>query len=188
LRSGAPAYQPELFDHFTEVSVVHDDLITRFSLAVESVLKRPGQTPGTVTVPDMALRIIAHIQNTGDVDAHNTEWIGRRGSGRWIEGISITPAGTLPPDAIAYSVVQADGSVSPWTAGGDYAGTRGVGQPIVGLSIQLSAEATRDYDCTCEATFTDGSVCGPVPARTICRGLGHAPLEAFRVVLKRRGP
>jgi hypothetical protein len=59
--------------------------------------------------------------------------------------------------------------------------------PLLGLTIRLKGAAARNWDCQYSATFTDGSEVGPVSAGETCEAESLAALEAFQVVLRRRG-
>ena len=86
-----------------------DDPVTRILSAVErlrvEVLARldrlesaSGGNSDLLPARAVALlpaRIIAHVQNVGDLEGNLGDWLGERRSGRWIEGFRITPRRTL---------------------------------------------------------------------------------------------
>ena len=136
------------------------------------------------TLPD----VIAHVQMRGDIGAGIGEWIGERGSKRWIEGFAIAPqAGPVAPQDMEYQAVLGRGWLSPWVEGGQLCGSRGMALPILGLRLRLRGEAAEKFDCEYSATFTDGSAVGPVPAGESCEAESLAPIEAFQVVIRERG-
>jgi hypothetical protein len=131
--------------------------------------------------------VIAHVQIRGDIGSGLGEWIGDRGSKRWIEGFAIAPQkGPIAPQDIEYQAVLGRGWLSPWVEGGQLCGSRGMALPILGVRLRLRGEAADKFDCEYSATFTDGSEVGPVPAGESCEAESLAPIEAFMVVLRSR--
>ena len=124
---------------------------------------------------------IAHIQKVADVIAQLPGWIGKPGSGLWMEGFSILPRQGLEPGDIRYCAVREPSDLLPWTSGGAFCGTRSLSLPLTGFVIALSEHASARYRCSYSATFTDGSSTGPVAAGNLCRSSTSAPLEAFRL-------
>lgn len=140
----------------------------------------PGQQRA---LPDM----VAHVQIRGDIGSSLGEWIGERGSKRWIEGFAVAPQkGPITPEEIEYQAVLGRGWLSPWVEGGQLCGSRGMALPILGLRLRLRGEAAEKFDCEYSATFTDGSAVGPVPAGESCEAESLAPIEAFQIVVRPR--
>ncbi len=135
-------------------------------------------------IPDTA-EVAAHVQRRGDVITSLGEWMGDRGSQRWIEGYSIAPQpeknSGLGREDIEYQAVLGRGWLSPWADGGQYCGSRGMALPILGLRVRLKGEAARTHAVRVSATFTDGSAMGPVDGSRACEAESLAPLEAFLV-------
>ena len=146
--------------------------------------------PGAPVVPAVPAQaepeIVAHIQRTGDVGGAIGEWIGQRGSRSWIEGFSVKPREGLAPEDIEYQGVLGRGWLSPWVEGGKFCGSRGMALPLLGIKLRLKGAAARQWECSYEATFTDGSKSGPVGADETCEAESLASLEAFRIALRRR--
>lgn len=145
-----------------------------------------GAAPGPAqqrALPD----VIAHVQIRGDIGSGLGEWIGDRGSKRWIEGFAVAPqTGPVTPQDIEYQAVLGRGWLSPWVEGGQLCGSRGMALPILGLRLRLRGEAAEKFDCEYSATFTDGSEVGPVPAGESCEAESLAPIEAFKIDLRPR--
>jgi hypothetical protein len=142
----------------------------------------PGQGQQRL-LPD----VVAHVQIRGDIGSGLGEWIGDRGSKRWIEGFAIAPQnGPIAPKDIEYQAVLGRGWLSPWVEGGQLCGSRGMALPILGLRLRLRGEAAEKFDCEYSATFTDGSAVGPVPGGESCEAESLAPIEAFQIVLRPR--
>lgn len=131
--------------------------------------------------------VVAHIQRSGDLPARIGEWAGTRGSGLWIEGFSLAPRDGVKPSDIEYQAVLGRGWLSPWIEGGKFCGSRGMALPLLGLKLRLKGAAAKTYECSYSASFVDGSAVGPVPAGETCEAESLAALEAFQVVLHRRG-
>jgi hypothetical protein len=131
--------------------------------------------------------VITHIQRAGDVPGRVGEWAGTRGSGLWIEGFSLAPRDAIKPSDIEYQAVLGRGWLSPWIEGGKFCGSRGMALPLLGLKLRLKGAAAKAYDCSYSASFVDGSAVGPVRAGETCEAESLAALEAFQVVLRRRG-
>ncbi len=129
---------------------------------------------------------VAHVQMRGDVGAALGEWIGERGSKRWIEGFAVTPQGRIAPEDIEYQGVLGRGWLSPWVEGGQLCGSRGMALPLLGLRVRLRGKAAEAFACTYSASFVDGSAVGPVEAGEPCEAASLAPMEAFQIVLTRR--
>jgi hypothetical protein len=131
--------------------------------------------------------IVVHVQRMGDVPGKIGEWVGTRGSGLFIEGFSLTPCNGLKPNDIEYQAVLGRGWRSPWYEGGKFCGSRGMALPLLGLNVQLKGTAAKTYECSYSATFIDGSAIGPVLAGAPCETDNLAALEAFQLVIHRRG-
>jgi len=133
------------------------------------------------------MEMVAHIQERGDVGAMLGEWLGERGSKRWMEGFGISPTHEIAPTEIEYQAVLGRGWLSPWVEGGQFCGSRGMALPILGLRLRLRGAAAETHEAVYSATFLDGTAIGPVPAGEACEAPSLAPIEAFQVVVRRRG-
>ena len=112
--------------------------------------------------------MIAHIQGRGDVGAKFGEWLGEKGSKRWIEGFAIAPAKDIAVTDIEYQAVLGRGWLSPWAEGGQFCGSRGMALPLLGLRVRLRGAAAQAWDCSYSASFIDGTTVGPVDAGEAC--------------------
>ena len=147
--------------------------------------------PARVTNADIA----AHLQVHGDVLGRVGEWVGERGSERWVEGFAISPRHPqVSLSEIEYQAVLGRGWMSPWAEGGQYCGSRGMALPILGLRARLRGKAAETLTLEVSATFTDGTAIGPVGSGEACEAESLAPLEAFCISIvpgtgaARRGP
>ncbi len=139
-----------------------------------------GRTPAVMDA-------VAHIQGRGDVGAVLGEWLGEPGSKRWIEGFAIAPTGEVTPNDIEYQAVLGRGWLSPWVEGGQFCGSRGMALPVLGMRLRLRGAAAEQFECAYEASFVDGTKVGPVKAGEACEAESLAAMEAFQIVLHRRG-
>ena len=130
---------------------------------------------------------MVHVQRTGDMPGKLGDWAGTRGSRQWIEGFSIAPRDGVNPADIEYQAVLGRGWLSPWIEGGKFCGSRGMALPLLGLKLRLKGNVAKTHDCSYSATFVDGSSVGPVPGGETCEAESLAALEAFQVVIRRRG-
>jgi hypothetical protein len=148
-----------------------------------------GAAPAAVRAAPAAVKadIVAHVQRLGDVAGQFGAWTGTRGSGGWIEGFAVMPPESLAPQDLEYQAVLGRGWLSPWIEGGKFCGSRGMALPLLGLNVRLKGEAAKTHECSYFATFVDGTSAGPVPAGEACQADSLAALEAFQIVLRRRG-
>ena len=146
----------------------------------------PAPAPAAAKAPAV-MEMVAHIQERGDVGAMIGDWLGEKGSQRWIEGFGIAPTKLLLPKDLEYQAVLGKGWLSPWVEGGQFCGSRGMALPILGLRLRLRGEAAEQYDVFYAATFTDGSAVGPVAAGEPCEAESLAPIEAFQVLVRPKG-
>ncbi len=151
----------------------------------------PAANPQAPPAPDAAgqkvMDMVAHIQGRGDVGALLGDWLGERGSKRWIEGFAVSPAHEVPPQDIEYQAVLGRGWLSPWAEGGQFCGSRGMALPVLGLRLRLRGASAQSHECSYSATFTDGTEIGPVSAGEACEAESLAPMEAFHVEIRPRG-
>jgi hypothetical protein len=142
--------------------------------------------PAAAQAPTGTPEMVAHIQRSGDVPGTIGEWLGVRGSQRWIEGFGLAPRTMISPEEIEYQAVLGRGWLSPWVEGGKFCGSRGMALPLLGIRMRLKGDAARRFDLTYAATFVDGTAIGPVPAEEPCEAESLAALEAFVVTLAPR--
>ncbi len=132
------------------------------------------------------LGVTAHVQRRGDVVGALGEWVGERGSKLWIEGFSMLPPPDMRPEELEYQAVLGRGWLSPWSQGGQFCGSRRMALPVLGLRVRLRGAAAGAFECAYSATFTDGTMIGPVAAGEACEAENLAPLESFQVILRSR--
>ena len=150
--------------------------------ASRSVVAAPS--PVAPAASSRPAEIVAHVYGRGDVGGKLGDWIGDRGSKRWIEGFAIAPASGLDAGDIEYQAVLGRDWLSPWAEGGQFCGSRGMSLPLLGLRARLRGKAAETHSIALAATFVDGSKSGPVADGEACQAESFAPLEAFRVELR----
>jgi len=146
----------------------------------------PAPTPVPPSAP-VAMDVLAHIRKRGDVGAVFGAWLGERGSDQWIEGFAIAPTNGIALTDIEYQVVLGRGWTSPWVEGGQFAGSRGMNLPILGLRVRLLGDAERDFELRYSARFVDGSEIGPVASGAACETASLAAVEALMIDITPRG-
>lgn len=134
-----------------------------------------------------AMDLIAHIQSRGDVGCMLGDWMGEAGSRNWVEGFAIAPTQEVLPADIEYQAVLGRGWLSPWAEGGQFCGSRGMALPVLGLRVRLRGAAAQSHECSYSASFVDGTKIGPIAGGEACEAESLAPLEAFQVVIHKRG-
>jgi len=143
----------------------------------------PGNAPADAS-PGRKIEVAAHIYGLGDVGGLLGEWMGERGSKRWIEGFGLMPGEEVAPADIEYQAVLGRGWLSPWSEGGQFCGSRGMSLPILGLRVRLHGAAASTHAVSVSATFVDGTEIGPVSDGEPCEAPSLSPLEAFQVTLR----
>jgi hypothetical protein len=133
-----------------------------------------------------AAEIVAHVEGIGDVDGKVGDWVGMRGSGRAIEGFSLTPRQGIAAEEFEIRAVLGRDWLSPWLPGGSFCGSRGLALPLRGFCLRLHPGAAARTDLTCFARFVDGSEVGPVGSDRLIAAPSLAALEAFQVMVRPR--
>jgi hypothetical protein len=143
--------------------------------------------PGVTGVPPVSrAEVVAHIEGIGDIDGKVGDWVGMRGSGRAIEGFSLTPRQGITSDDFEIRAVLGRDWLSPWLPGGSFCGSRGLALPLRGFCLRLHPGAAARSDLACFARFVDGSEVGPVGSDRMIAAPGLAALEAFQVMVRPR--
>jgi hypothetical protein len=127
------------------------------------------------------VEVIGHVYGRGDVGGPLGEWMGERGSKRWIEGFGIAPIAGIPLADLEYQAVLGRGWLSPWSEGGQFCGSRGMSLPILGLRVRLRGASATTHRVVLSASFVDGTEVGPVGDGEACEAPSLAALEAFEL-------
>jgi hypothetical protein len=157
------------------------------ALPVEKAVGAAAQVEARGAALPASADIVAHVQRMGDVTGEFGAWTGTRGSGSWVEGFAVIPPEGVEATDLEYQAVLGRGWLSPWIEGGKFCGSRGMALPLLGLNVRLKGGAAKSHECNYFATFVDGTSVGPVPAGEACQADSLAALEAFQIVLRRRG-
>ncbi len=132
------------------------------------------------------IEVAAHIYGRGDVGGLLGEWMGDRGSKRWVEGFGLMPGTDIATSDIEYQAVLGRNWQSPWSEGGQFCGSRGMSLPILGLRVRLRGAAAETHTLSISASFVDGTEVGPILDGEVCEAPSLSPLEAFQVTLSPR--
>ena len=141
----------------------------------------PSGPVGAAAQPAKLMEMLAHIQGRGDVGAMLGEWLGERGSKRWIEGFGIAPTTGLASKDIEYQAVLGKGWLSPWVEGGQFCGSRAMALPVLGFRARLRGDAAATHTLRYSATFVDGTEIGPVTDGEACEAESLAAMESFLI-------
>ncbi len=161
--------------------------VLRLTEAATPQPQRPAQAPQQPQQPQPQqgpFEVAAHVYGRGDVAGRLGEWMGERGSKRWIEGFALQPARGVPASDIEYQAVLGRGWLSPWVEGGQFCGSRGMSLPILGLRVRLKGASAQAYQLVVAGTFVDGAQIGPVSDGEPCEAPSLAALEAFVVAIQ----
>jgi len=149
--------------------------------------KEPSSDSMTLaSVQSRSIEVAAHIYGRGDVGGVLGDWMGDRGSKRWIEGFGLMPSDGIAVADIEYQAVLGRDWQSPWSEGGQFCGSRGMSLPLLGLRARLRGAAAKTHTLSISATFVDGTEVGPITDGEACEAPSLSPLEAFKVVLSPR--
>ena len=148
----------------------------------------PGDHVSLECSPDMSasldkIHAMAHIANRGDTEPDKDGWTGIRGSGLGIEGLSFYADAELFSDSFAYQAAHSPNEFSGKAFPGSFLGTRGLGKPIYGIRIFLSARIVPAFTISVEASFIDGTYLGPTAGRAFYEFVSDSPLEAIRILV-----
>ena len=135
----------------------------------------------------LSTKIVAHIQQRGDVVFNGSDWVGSVGQRLWIEAFTISAIEDIRPEYIEYKAVIGNGQETPWVSGGILCGTRGQGLPITGFVVRLRGPAANLFDCDYKGTFFNAGIVGPVSNGAVCGAAPFKdPLEGFQLTISER--
>jgi hypothetical protein len=135
----------------------------------------------------LAMQLLVHAQERGDVVAGAGEWAGTPGSRLLLEGFVVTvdPQTGVGSEELEYQAILGDGWNTPWFAAGEFCGSRGLALPILGLRVRLTGHAAELYQCTYWGSFVGPGEIGPVVDGEACEADGQ-PMDALRVFIARK--
>jgi len=133
---------------------------------------------------------VAHIRGRGDVRFADTPWVGRIGTGAWIEALTLVSRDPSAGAVIEYKGLIGDGTETSWIGCGAPCGTQGRGLPLIGLAVrQKAGSANALFDCEYSGYFQSGATTGPVRNGAPCRStIDGDPLEGLQLRITRRPP
>jgi Matrixin/Clostridial hydrophobic W len=115
------------------------------------------------------LALTCHLQNTGDVNGIENEFIGTRGQSRRLEGFSITQSTPIPNLSLEYMAHLQNIGDTPWTPQGTFVGTKGQSRRLEGFAIRLVGPQASNFRVIYMAhiqglgdtgLFSNGQFCG----------------------------
>lgn len=116
----------------------------------------------------IAMQVLAHIERIGDVLYGEGGRIGLPNQGRRIEGFAIEPLEEIQPHHIQYRAIHRGGIEGPWTAGPNFCGTRGRGEPLCGFAVRLAPHLQGRFSVTYCAGFSDSGIARPCTNGEAC--------------------
>ncbi len=170
------------------IAVENLDARAELGASAPAVVAPPAPVAIPVSTTEIPLRIVAHIQNKGDLPFIDAPWAGLAGQRLAIEGFSITPLRKIAASEVECKALSATRSETPWVSDGALCGTRGKGLPLVGFCIRVKPQADgKRYDCEYSGTFASGKVVGPVKNGAPCWSTAKGDfLEALHVKITER--
>ena len=131
----------------------------------------------------LPLTVLVHIEQHGDLTAPGGQWAIAPGrGGRAIEGFAIMPGGEISADQIEYQALLGQDWTSPWTAGGEFCGSRQMALPLFGVRVRLRAEAEARFRVEVSGRYAGGEIV-QVKGGELCRNTAGTPLEGLRVAV-----
>lgn len=148
----------------------------------------PPKTGKTSSASALPLKIIVHIEGTGDREFGASEFAGTRSQAKGIEGFQIGLVTPFPGLQLEYMAHLAGVGDTPWVTSGQFVGTRGENRRLEGFAIRIGGPEAANYRVCYAAhiqnigdspTCTNGQYCG-----TRAQALR---IEAMKVWLERLG-
>lgn len=191
--SGSPSHQPFTIDPSLLSQALDDlDATHEWQRPVHSSRIEPETPPPQTIVPTpprmprSTIEVFAHFQDEGDVTVAVNEPLHGAVSNHAIEGFGIRPSPNTPSAEIEYRGVVGKNWLTPWVQGGAYCGTRGWRLPLFGFAVRLHGRTARQFLCTYDASFADGSVLHSISDGQDCVSETMAPLTSLTIRLQRR--
>ena len=162
-------------------------------LVSESTSAQVANPPAAVIPPaqrNIEIGFLAHLAMRGDILCERGVWAGGPAAPAAIEGLGFRSNG---PEALRIEAqcLTRDGSNrwSRWVPSGEFLGSRGRRQPIVGLRLRLRGSEAARLDLEAEALFLAATIlAGEGPEIEFVGPSGADPLVGLRVDLKPRVP
>ena len=149
----------------------------------------------TPTAPPDAAKVVTgapsvfgsvHVGAQGDVPLWPNGWGGAaRGSGGTVEGFVLHAPPGIDPTELEYQGILGVDWTTPWTAAGEFCGSRGLALPLLGLIVRLRGAAASAFECRYMARFTDGTEAVAADGAP-CTSASTAPVEAIQIALTHR--
>jgi Clostridial hydrophobic W len=127
------------------------------------------KTTTALAASALPLKIVVHIEGTGDREFGASEFAGTRGQAKGIEGFQIQLANPLPGLQIEYMAHLEGVGDTPWISAGQFIGTRGENRRLEGFAMRLGGPEAAKYQICYAAhiqnvgdssTCANGQYCG----------------------------
>jgi uncharacterized protein YjdB len=128
-----------------------------------------GGCQGSYSPGPLSLRVMAHLENIGDIAFRENELAGTRGQSRRLEGFSVTIDPAVPGLSLRYMAHLENIGDTPFVNEGQCVGTRGQSRRLEGFAIDVIGPAASKYNVfymahlqgTGDTTFyQNGQFCG----------------------------
>lgn len=169
--TASPLLLPGSYPAFVRVGGEASLLLTIYKLAGPSAapelrIRYMGALAGGVPEPvdtqdSLPLSLSVHAERYGDITVSGGAWAAAPGAASAIEGFAVQLEGDLPGDALEYQAILGRDWASPWTAGGDYCGSRGLALPLVGVRMRLKGNYAESHRMLVWARFSQAGEKGP---------------------------
>jgi hypothetical protein len=176
-----------------DVAPVHDHGSSNATIRIEPLTQ--GEAPSRVTKNAAAaapcdisdFRVHGHVASIGDVVVEADEWLAGPSKPSRIEGISIAWPGKPDDLDMRYSVrtARAQAISGRVVELGSFAGTRGKGLPVVGVTIEISGRGASNFELVVEAIFLGSPAMRITGKRVVAQGpTSREPLVGLRLRLR----
>ena len=143
---------------------------------------RPDASVAAPSEPTHRLKMIAHIQNAGDISFQEGRWAEGPNGTSLIEGLLIEGQGSISNLDIEYQGIIGRDWHTPWEAGGKFCGSRNLNLPFEGFRVRLVGDAALRFDCAYSGRFVGDIQVGPLLNGDACDA-GGASLQSLQLSL-----
>lgn len=141
------------------------------------VIKPPSDEIST----GLALTLLIHAATMGDMVGGGDMWVGGK-EGLTIEAFCLRDIDGVSDEDVEYQAILGRNWNTPWMAGGEICGSRGIAMPILGVRIRLLRAAAAKFTIVYAGRFSGGSETDPLRNGEACFE-GGLSLEALRVMV-----
>ncbi len=147
---------------------------------------RQIESAPTLSRGEPILRVMAHVQDRGDLWAWPGDTVGEPGSGLRIERVRVHLDRGAHGGTVQVRGYDAEGVATGWVEDPASCCLPDPTQALHGLAVRLGGVLAGRLTSEVQATFIDGSSAGPVTDGEACRSPTGAPLESLTVLIRPR--